>query len=73
MLVLGNPSQGMQTRSKLRNLANCAFVSLIEPKSYDEAKHDEDWIIAIQEELNQFDRNNVWTLVPRPKDHPIIG
>ena len=27
----------------------------------------------MQEELNQFKRNKVWTLVPRPKNHPIIG
>ena len=27
----------------------------------------------MQEELNQFERNEVWHLVPRPKDHPIIG
>ena len=27
----------------------------------------------MQEELNQFERNKVCTLVPRPKHHPIIG
>ena len=27
----------------------------------------------MQDELNQFERNKVWTLVPRPKHHPIIG
>ena len=27
----------------------------------------------MQEELNQFERNNVWTIVCRPQDHPIIG
>ena len=27
----------------------------------------------MQEELNQFERNKVWDLVPRPRDHPIIG
>ena len=27
----------------------------------------------MQEELNQFERSKVWTLVPRPKHHPIIG
>ena len=26
----------------------------------------------MQEELNQFERNKVWDLVPRPRDHPII-
>ena len=27
----------------------------------------------MQEKLNQFERNNIWTLVARPKNHPIIG
>ena len=34
---------------------------------------DEFWALATQEELNQFERNKVWTLVPRPKHYPIIG
>ena len=29
--------------------------------------------MAILEELNQFEKNQVWKLVPRPKDHSIIG
>ena len=27
----------------------------------------------MQEELNQFERNNVWTLVSRPKNYSIIS
>ena len=27
----------------------------------------------MQEELNQFERNNVWTLVSRSKNYPVIG
>ena len=27
----------------------------------------------MQEELNQFERNEVWTLVPRPKNTNVIG
>ena len=27
----------------------------------------------MQEELSQFERNNVWELVPRPNDRMIIG
>ena len=27
----------------------------------------------MQEELNQFERNNVWELVEKPKNYPIIG
>ena len=27
----------------------------------------------MQEELNQFERNQFWDLVPQPKDHLVIG
>ena len=30
-------------------------------------------MMAMHKELNEFKRNNVWTLVNRPLDHPIIG
>ncbi|GKA56351.1 hypothetical protein Tco_0755423 [Tanacetum coccineum] len=33
---------------------------------------DKSWIIAIQEELNQFIANDVWELVPQPKNMTII-
>ena len=34
---------------------------------------DEDWVIAMEEELVEFERNKVWRLVPRPLDRQIIG
>ena len=49
------------------------LVSLIEPTTIDEALLDNDWILAMQEELNQFTRNDVWDLVPKPKGFNIIG
>ncbi|KAK1668339.1 hypothetical protein QYE76_056498 [Lolium multiflorum] len=36
-----------------------------------EALVDPDWVIAMQEELECFTRNEVWSLVERPKDHHI--
>jgi len=27
----------------------------------------------MQDELNQFERNQIWTLTARVKDHPLIG
>lgn len=50
-----------------------AFVSSIEPKNIKEAIKDENWIMAMQEELDQFLKNDVWILVPRPRDYTIIG
>lgn len=43
------------------------MVSITEPTYIYEALQDSEWIMAIQEELNQFSINDVWTLVPRPK------
>ncbi|GKD08553.1 retrovirus-related pol polyprotein from transposon TNT 1-94, partial [Tanacetum coccineum] len=42
------------------------------PKNINEALKDESLVIAIQEELNQFISNDVWKLVPNPKDMIII-
>ncbi|EOY19682.1 Uncharacterized protein TCM_044860 [Theobroma cacao] len=33
----------------------------------------ESLIMAMQEELDQFTRSHVWSLVPRPSNHPIVG
>ncbi|KAF7151181.1 hypothetical protein RHSIM_Rhsim02G0176400 [Rhododendron simsii] len=56
--IIGDPSQGMMTRSSLRNVCNnLAFLYQVEPKSFVEAEKDESWILAMQEELNQFERN----------------
>jgi hypothetical protein len=37
----------------------------------EQALEDPDWIIAMEEELNNFKRNEVWELVPRPKQNVI--
>ncbi|GJX07572.1 retrovirus-related pol polyprotein from transposon TNT 1-94 [Tanacetum coccineum] len=44
-----------------------------EPKYVNEALGDESWIVAMQEELSQFIANDVWELVPQPKNMTIIG
>ena len=54
-------------------MGHVAFLSNIEPKNPKEAATDDYWIIAMQEELNQFERNDVWELVPRPTDQSVIG
>ena len=52
---------------------NFASVSHFESKHVVDALKDENWILAMKEELNQFERNKVWTLVERLHNHPIIG
>ncbi|CAA0811979.1 cysteine-rich RLK (RECEPTOR-like protein kinase) 8, partial [Striga hermonthica] len=49
------------------------YTSLIEPKNAKEALKDECWILAMQEELEQFTRNDVWELIPEPSSGNVIG
>ncbi|GJY98101.1 gag-pol polyprotein [Tanacetum coccineum] len=47
----------------------CMFaltVSIVEPKNIKEAMANSAWIEAMQEELHQFDRLQVWELVDKP-------
>ncbi|KAJ9564691.1 hypothetical protein OSB04_000657 [Centaurea solstitialis] len=72
--VLGNPSSGIKTRRQSGNV--CLYVNFIsenEPKEIDDALRDPAWVSAMQEELAEFIRNNVWLLVPRPRKRTIIG
>ena len=34
---------------------------------------DKNWVMTMQEELNQFERIEVWELVPRSNDQSVIG
>nr|GEW25033.1 retrovirus-related Pol polyprotein from transposon TNT 1-94 [Tanacetum cinerariifolium] len=43
-----------------------------EPKTYKEALTQSCWIEAMQEELNEFERLEVWELVPRPDQVMVI-
>nr|AAK92681.1 putative gag-pol polyprotein [Oryza sativa Japonica Group]AAO37839.1 putative retrotransposon protein [Oryza sativa Japonica Group]ABF97098.1 retrotransposon protein, putative, Ty1-copia subclass [Oryza sativa Japonica Group] len=72
--VLGDISKGVQTRSHVVSICeHYSFVFCFEPKHIDEALYDPDWINAMHEELSNFVRNKVWTLVERPRDHNAIG
>jgi hypothetical protein len=46
---------------------------MIEPKKNYEANNHDDWIRAMNEELDQIEKNNTWELVPRPEDKNVIG
>ncbi|GJU45248.1 retrovirus-related pol polyprotein from transposon TNT 1-94, partial [Tanacetum coccineum] len=71
--VIGNLNQ-ITLRSQAQNKSNFfCFISTIEYKNVNEALKDESWIIAMQEELNQFVANGVWELLSQPKNMIIIG
>ncbi|XP_070010658.1 uncharacterized protein [Nicotiana sylvestris] len=72
--IITDPTSGVKTRPQLKNLcAFDAFLFFIKPKNVVEDLQDADWVIAIQDELNQFERSQVWHLVHRPKDISVIG
>ncbi|GKB19414.1 retrovirus-related pol polyprotein from transposon TNT 1-94, partial [Tanacetum coccineum] len=70
--VIGNLNQ-RTLRSQAQNQSNFfCFISTMEPKNVNEALTDESWIVAMQEDLNQFIANDVWDLVSQPKNMTII-
>ncbi|GJV26398.1 retrovirus-related pol polyprotein from transposon TNT 1-94 [Tanacetum coccineum] len=68
--VIGDPSRSVFTRKQLQtNNIWCyfdAFLTLVEPKTYKEAMLESSWIDAMQEEIHEFERLQVWELVPCP-------
>jgi hypothetical protein len=59
--ILGDISKGVTYHSRLANFyEHYLFVSSIEPFRLEEALQDPDWVLAMQEELNNIKRNEVW-------------
>ncbi|GJT78823.1 ribonuclease H-like domain-containing protein [Tanacetum coccineum] len=56
---------------------NCGFIANInksfEPKSYEEAAHDKNWVEAMNEEMQALYENNTWILTDLPKNRKAIG
>jgi hypothetical protein len=71
--ILGVIQKGVTTRSRVAHFCeHYSFVSSIEPYRVEDALRDSDWVLAMQEELNNFTRNEVWHLVPRPNQN-VVG
>jgi hypothetical protein len=71
--ILGSIRRGVTTLSDLKNFSTFyLFVSSLEPIKVEQALEDPDWVVVMQKELNNFERNQVWELVERPKSN-IIG
>jgi hypothetical protein len=58
--ILGDIHTGVTTRSRVAHFCeHYSFVSSIEPYRVEDALRDLDWVLAMQEELNNFTRNEV--------------
>ncbi|KAI3685606.1 hypothetical protein L6452_34856 [Arctium lappa] len=72
--IIGDAQSGVQTRATSANFClYSSFLSSIKPKKASEALRDPDWILEMQDELLQFERNKVWQLIPLPKGKSVIG
>jgi hypothetical protein len=73
--IIGNKDAGVETQRKLCSpeQRHLALLSTVEPNSFEEANTDEHWIKAMEEELDQIEKNETWELVPRPKNKNVIG
>ncbi|GKA56334.1 retrovirus-related pol polyprotein from transposon TNT 1-94 [Tanacetum coccineum] len=68
--IIGALNRPVSTRLQLHEQALfCyydAFLTSVEPKNYKDALTQACWIEAMQEELHEFERLEVWELVPPP-------
>ncbi|GKD91197.1 retrovirus-related pol polyprotein from transposon TNT 1-94, partial [Tanacetum coccineum] len=68
--IIGNPSKPVSTRKQLATDALWCFynfiLSKVEPKNFKYAVTKDCWFQAMQEEIHEFDRLDVWELVPPP-------
>lgn len=60
--IIGDKNVGVLTRRKARE--STCLLSKIDPKTTKEALKYEDWIKAMDEELEKIEKNETWTLVP---------
>lgn len=72
--VIRDITDGIKTRKGKANFcAYAAFLAQEEPKNVKEALEVENWITAMQEELNQFERCQVWELFPPSTNAKVFG
>jgi hypothetical protein len=71
--ILGDIKKGVTNRSCIANFCeHYSFISSFKPFKVEDALRDPDQVVAMQEELNNFKRNEVWSLVERLKQN-IVG
>ncbi|GJY69372.1 integrase, catalytic region, zinc finger, CCHC-type containing protein [Tanacetum coccineum] len=75
--IIGNHSRLVSTRKQLAMDALWCFynsvLSKVEPKNFKSAVTEDCWFQAMQDEIHEFDRLDVWELVPLPDSAMIIA
>ncbi|GJY63615.1 hypothetical protein Tco_0465075, partial [Tanacetum coccineum] len=66
--VIEDPSRSLSTKKQLQtDVRWCyfdAFLTSVKPKNFKQAMTEPSWIDAMQEEIHEFERLEVWELVP---------
>ncbi|GKB04401.1 retrovirus-related pol polyprotein from transposon TNT 1-94 [Tanacetum coccineum] len=74
--IIGELKRPVSTRLQLHEQALfCyydAFLTSVEPKNYKDVLTQACWIEGMQEELNEFERLEVWELIPHPDKVMVI-
>jgi hypothetical protein len=73
--IIGNLNERVTRSSRPAHLSyfsNTLFVALFEPRDVGHALFDLSWVNAMHEELENFERNQVWTLFDAPRDVNVI-
>ena len=73
--IIGSLDEGLRKGNILlaNHVTYHCYLAQFKPKKVEEVLQDENWVELMHEELNQFVRNDVWELVPRPENVHVIG
>jgi FtsZ-interacting cell division protein YlmF len=74
--IIGEKDKGVQTMRRIikgTEQSHIAFISMVEPKNFNEASKDVNCLKSMNEELDQIEKNDTWELVPRPTNKNVIG
>jgi hypothetical protein len=74
--VIGNLNESVTRSSRSSHLScftNTLFIVLFEPQDVGHTLSDSSWVNAMHEELENFERNQIWTLVEPPRDVNVVG
>jgi hypothetical protein len=74
--IICNLNENVTRSSRSTHLScflNTLFIALFEPRDVGHTLFDSSWVNAMHEELDNFERNQVWILVNPPRDVNVIG